>query len=123
MKFDTKFDNKKNIVYVNIEGDLNSRESTEDLASISKFGKDNNCKKFLFDLTNAVLKDTKLDSLNFAINLDNYGFESTDKGALVYSRDQDADVYKFGEKVNADREWNNMKYFKSFEEAEKWLNE
>jgi hypothetical protein len=84
-----------------------------------KLARENNCRKFLINHSKTRLEDGIYKIHTDGDALEKFGFKTTDKIAIVISRERDA--LRFGEETDANVKWSNFKYFDSAKEAVRWL--
>ena len=108
------------IVCIENEGKLNFQKAREFSEEATKLAHLNNCNKYLIDHTGTKLEHGIYKLHTDGAALEQFGFKSTDRIAIIISREKDG--HYFSEKLSQEARWCSVKYFDSNEEAVLWLN-
>ncbi len=119
MEYSIDYLEDKNIVQVKVKGRVNFQIAQQYSIEAKKLAHEYNCRKFLINHTKTLLEANIYKIHTDGDALEQFGFKSTDKIAVVISRDQD-DLL-FSEATDANVKWSNFKYFDSVKEAVRWL--
>ena len=115
-------DNQKtSYILITVIGELQARQTTELAMEAIRIKKETGINRALWDLRKTELKDSFLDSHNFMIGLKTLGVDYSDSIAVVYR--QNTIQHEHAENVAYNRGFYNIKYFKDYESALKWLIE
>ena len=121
MGYATEYQSDNEIVVIKVEGKLNFDIVRQYSTESTKLARLNKCEKFLIEHTG---KDHKSESYHIHADrseLEQFGFTKTDLIAIVISLSKQDHLAM--ESAGYDAGWNNVKYFKSVEEASHWLND
>jgi|SRR3989304_3533947 len=119
MEYTIDYLKDKKFVQVKVKGRVNFQIAQQYLIEAIKLAHENNCRKFLINHTRT-LREAGIYKLHTDGDaLEKFGFKSTDKIAIVISRDRDD--LRFSEATDANVRWSNFKYFDSAKEAVRWL--
>jgi hypothetical protein len=119
MSYTIRYLKDKGIVQVKIQGKINfSMVKLYSIESI-KLARENDCKKFLFNHTKTLLEAGIYKLHTDGDALEEFGFKSSDKIAIVISSNK-KDSHLF-EKSDSNVKWSNFKYFNTIEKAADWL--
>ncbi len=119
MEYSIDYLEDKNIVQVKVKGRVNFQIAQQYSIEAKKLAHEYNCRKFLINHTKTLLEANIYKIHTDGDALEQFGFKSTDKIAVVISREQD-DLL-FSETTDANVKWSNFKYFDSVKEAVRWL--
>ena len=119
MEYSIDYLEDKNIVQVKVKGRVNFQIAQQYSIEAKKLAHEYNCRKFLINHTKTLLEANIYKIHTDGDALEQFGFKSTDKIAVVISREQD-DLL-FSETTDANVKWSNFKYFDSAKEAVRWL--
>jgi hypothetical protein len=109
----------KSIVQVGIQGRVNFSLAKQYSIEAIKLAHEHNCKKFLIDHTKTTLEEGIYKIHTDGDALEQFGFKSSDKIAIVISGDK-KDTH-FSEITDSNVKWSNFKYFNAIEKAVSWL--
>jgi hypothetical protein len=121
MSYTINYQKDKKIVEVNIQGRVNFKIVQQYSMDAIKLARENNCKKFLINHAKTLLETGIYKIHTDGDALEQFGFNSSDKIAIVISSDK-KDSHLF-EKSDSNVKWSNFKYFNSIETAANWLAE
>ena len=119
MEYSIDYLEDKNIVQVKVKGRVNFQIAQQYSIEAKKLAHEYNCRKFLINHTKTLLEANIYKIHTDGDALEHFGFKSTDKIAVVISREQDD--LRFSETTDANVKWSNFKYFDSAKEAVRWL--
>ena len=119
MEYSIDYLEDKNIVQVKVKGRVNFQIAQQYSIEAKKLAHEYNCRKFLINHTKTLLEANIYKIHTDGDALEQFGFKSTDKIAVVISREQDD--LRFSETTDANVKWSNFKYFDSAKEAVLWL--
>jgi hypothetical protein len=119
MEYSIDYLEDKNIVQVKVKGRVNFQIAQQYSIEAKKLAHEYNCRKFLINHTKTLLEANIYKIHTDGDALEQFGFKSTDKIAVVISREQDD--LRFSEATDANVKWSNFKYFDSAKEAVRWL--
>jgi hypothetical protein len=119
MSYTINYPKDKKIVQVKIQGRVNFRMVKQYSIEAIKLAREYNCKKFLIDHTKTLLEAGIYKIHTDGDALEQFGFKSSDKIAIVISSDQNDS--HFFEKTDSNVKWSNFKYFNTIEKAVRWL--
>jgi len=119
MEYSIDYLEDKNIIQVKVKGRVNFQIAQQYSIEAKKLAREYNCRKFLINHTKTLLEANIYKIHTDGDALERFGFKSTDKIAVVISRDQDD--LRFSEATDANVKWSNFKYFDSAKEAVRWL--
>ena len=119
MEYKINFNTGKKIVKIKNEGRLNFQKASQYSIEATKLAHENNCNKYLIDHTDTILERGLFKLHTDGAALENFGFKSTDRVAIIISSVSEQDSLN-SKAVNAAR-WCSVKYFNVLKEAEKWL--
>ena len=120
MKYTTQYDSDHGICTVSVTGKHKRPGDSVLLQQFARdFGKEHGCNRFLFDMTQAKIVGTTLDTLQAGtVPADTDKKQESQQIALVYARD--LDEHKFLENVAVNRGYN-VRIFDHIEKAMDWL--
>ena len=119
MEYSIDYLEDKDIVQVKVKGRVNFQIAQQYSIEAKKLAHEYNCRKFLINHTKTLLEANIYKIHTDGDALEQFGFKSTDKIAVVISREQDD--LRFSETTDANVKWSNFKYFDSVKEAVRWL--
>lgn len=119
MGYVTEYQSDTEIVAVKIEGKLNFDIVRQYSTESTKLARLNKCEKFLIEHTGEDQKSGAYHVHADRSELEQFGFKKTDLIAIVISLSKQDQLAV--ESAGYDAGWNNVKYFKSAEEAALWL--
>lgn len=119
MEYEVNYNTGKKIVNIKNEGRLNFQKASQYSIEATKLAHENNCNKYLIDHTDTVLERGLYKLHTDGAALENFGFKSTDRVAIIISSASEGHHLN-DRAVNAAR-WCSVKYFNVLKEAEKWL--
>lgn len=119
MEYTVDYLEGKKIVQVKVKGRVNFQIVQQYSIEAVKLARKNKCTKFLFNHSKTLLEDGIYKIHTDGDALEKFGFKTTDKIAIVISRERDA--LRFSEATDANVKWSNFKYFDSVKEAVGWL--
>lgn len=119
MEYTINYLEEKKIVQVKVKGRVNYQIVQQYSMEAVKLARENNCRKFLINHSKTLLEDGIYKIHTDGDALEKFGLKTTDKIAIVISRERDA--LRFGEATDANVKWSNFKYFDSAKEAVRWL--
>ena len=119
MEYKIDYLEDKKIIQVKVKGRVNFRIAQHYSIEALKLAHEYKCRKFLINHTKTSLEANIYKIHTDGDALEKFGFKSTDKVAIVISRDRDE--LRFSEATDANVKWSNFKYFDSAKEAVNWL--
>jgi hypothetical protein len=119
MSYTINYLKDKKIVQVKIQGRVNFRVVQQYSIEAIKLAHEYNCKKFLFNHIKTSLEAGIYKIHTDGDALEQFGFKSSDKIAIVISSDQ-SDSHFF-ETTDSNVKWSNFKYFNTIEKVVRWL--
>jgi hypothetical protein len=119
MSYKLNYLDDKNVVLVVIEGRLNFDMVQQYSKAALKLARKNNCTKYLFDHTGTLSEADTFRLHTDGDTLEQFGFKSNDKLAVVIAGDPSDDQSLQAVKSNV--KWSNTRYFQSTAEAMDWL--
>ena len=119
MEYSIDYLEDKKIVQVQVKGRVNFKIAKQYSIEAIKLAHEYNCRKILINHTETLLETDIYKIHTDGDALEQFGFTSTDKIAIVISRD--LDDLRFSEATDANIKWSNFKYFGTSEEAIHWL--
>lgn len=111
----------KKIVQVKIQGRVNFRIVQQYSIEAIKLARQYNCKNFLINHSKTLLEASIYKIHTDGDALEQFGFNSGDKIAIVISSGK-KDSHFF-ETTDSNVKWSNFKYFNTIEKAVRWLEE
>ena len=111
----------KKIVQVEIQGRVDFRIVQQYSIDAIKIARENNCKNFLINHSKTLLEAGIYKIHTDGDALEQFGFNSSDKIAIVISSGK-KDSHFF-ETAHSNVKWSNFKYFNTIEKAVRWLEE
>ena len=121
MNYEIKYLDDKKIVRVKIQGRLNFSLVQKYSVEALKLARGNNCSKFLLDHTGSLLEAGVYKLHTDGDTMEQFGFKSNDKIAVVISVDHSPAHIWNARKSNV--KFSNIQYFNSIDESVKWLLE
>ena len=121
MSYRINYLNGKKIVKVNIQGRLNFGIVQQYSLEAIKLAHEYNCNKYLINHTRSLLEGGIYKLHTDGDALEQFGFKSGDKIAIVISSGRNDDHFLKTAKSNV--KWSNFKYFDNVEKANQWLLE
>jgi hypothetical protein len=121
MEYTVVYLEDKKIVQVVIKGKVNFKLARQYSMEAIELAHEYNCKKYLISHSKTLLEANIYKIHTDGDALEQFGFNSTDKIAIVISRARDD--LRFSETTDANVKWSNFKYFGTAKEAIKWLAE
>jgi len=121
MNYEIKYLDDKKIVRVKIQGRLNFSLVQKYSVEALKLARGNNCSKFLLDHTGSLLEAGVYKLHTDGDTMEQFGFKSNDKIAVVISVDHSPAHIWNARKSNV--KFSNIQYFNSVDESIKWLLE
>ncbi len=112
---------EKKIVQVTIQGRVNFGLAQQYSIEALKLAHEYNCKKYLFDHTRTLPEAGGYKIHMNGDALEKFGFNSSDKIAIVISGDKNDS--RFTDTPDSNVKWSNFKYFNTLEKAFNWLAE
>jgi len=119
MNYTINYLKDKKIVRVEIQGRINFSLAKQYSVEAINLAHEYNCKKFLINHTKTSLKAGAYKIHTNGDALEQFGFKSSDKIAIVISSDQNNK--HFSEITDSNVKWSNFKYFNTMEKAISWL--
>lgn len=120
MQYVIDYNHEMHLVNIKVNGKVNYKLAEEYSMEAAKIARHNNCHKFLIDHTATKLEDAGIYKLHTdGAALEKFGFKSTDKIAIIISREKDDSP--FSEKTEHNAKWSDFKYFDKIEEGLDWL--
>ena len=119
MSYTLNYLEDKKIVQVDIQGKVNFRIVKQYYIEAIKLAHEYNCKKFLIDHSKTLQEDGIYKIHTDGDALEQFGFLSSDKIAVVISSDKNDS--HFSENTDSNVKWSNFKYFNAVEKAVNWL--
>jgi hypothetical protein len=119
MEYTVEYLEDKKIVQVNVKGRVNFQIAEQYSMEARKLAHEYNCIKYLINHSKTSLEANIYKIHTDGDALEQFGFKSTDKIAIVISRDRDD--LRFSEATDANVKWSNFKYFGDAKEAISWL--
>ena len=119
MEYKVSFNASGNIVCIKNEGRLNFQKASQYSIEATKLAHRHNCNKYLIDHTDTLLERGLYRLHTDGAALENFGFKSTDRVAIILSGEGDGHLLN-DEEVNAAK-WCSVKYFYALKKAKKWL--
>ena len=110
-------DNK--IVQVKIQGRVNFKVVQQYSIEAVKLAHEYNCNKFLINHAKTLMEAGIFKLHTDGDALEQFGFKSSDKIAIVISSDKNDS--HFFETTDSNVKWSNFKYFNAVEKAVRWL--
>jgi agmatine/peptidylarginine deiminase len=111
----------KKIIQVEIQKRVNFKMVQQYSTEAIKLARENNCKKFLINHSKTLLEAGIYKIHTDGDALEQFGFLSSDKIAIVILSDKDDS--HFFETADSNVKWSNFKYFNTFDNAVSWLLE
>lgn len=121
MSYKIEYLNDKKIVQVEIVGRVDFRVVQRYSIEAIKLAHKYSCKKFLINHNKTLLETGIYKIHTDGDALEQFGFNSSDKVAIVISSDK-KDSH-FSETTDSNVKWSNFKYFHTFDKAVRWLEE
>ena len=121
MSYTINYLKDKKIVQVEIQGKVNFRIAKQYSIEATNIAHEYNCKKFLINHTKTLPEAGIYKIHTDGDALEQFGFKSSDKIAIVISSDQNDN--HFSEITDSNVKWSNFKYFNTIEKAVPWLIE
>ena len=109
------------IVQVKVKGRVNYQLAEQYSMEARKLAQEYNCKKYLINHSKTSLEANIYKIHTDGDALEKFGFNSSEKVAIVISRVRDD--LRFSETTDANVKWSNFKYFGDVKEAVSWLGE
>jgi hypothetical protein len=109
----------KKIVKVNIQGRVNFRIAQQYSIEAKKLAHEYNCKKFLINHAKTLMEAGIIKIHTDGDALEQFGFKSSDKIAIVISSDKNDS--HFFETTDSNVKWSKVKYFNAVGKAVRWL--
>ncbi len=119
MSYIINYRKDKKIIEVKIQGRVNFRMAQQYSQEAIKLAHEYNCRKFLFDHAKTSLEAGIYKIHTDGDALEQFGFKSSDKIAIVISSVQSDS--NFFETTDSNVKWSNFKYFNAVEKAVRWL--
>jgi len=119
MSYTLNYLEDKKIVQVDIQGKVNFRIVKQYYIEAIKLAHEYNCKKFLIDHSKTLQEAGIYKIHTDGDALEQFGFLSSDKIAVVISSDKNDS--HFSENTDSNVKWSNFKYFNAVEKAVNWL--
>ena len=119
MEYTVEYLEDKKIVQVKVKGRVNFQIAQQYSNEARKLAHEYDCKKYLINHSKTSLEANIYKIHTDGDALEQFGFKSTDKVAIVISRSRDD--LRFSEATDANVKWSNFKYFDSAKEAVRWL--
>jgi len=119
MEYTIEYLEDKNIVQVKVKGRVNYQLAEKYSTEARKLAHEYNCIKYLINHSKTSLEANIYKIHTDGDALEKFGFKSTDKIAIVISRNRDD--LRFNEATDVNVKWSNFKYFDSSKEAVRWL--
>ena len=119
MEYTVDYLGDKKIVQVRVKGRVNFKIVQQYSIKAVKLARENNCKNFLINHLKTFLEDGIYKIHTDGDALEKFGFKTTDKIAIVISRD--LDDLRFSEATDTNVKWSNFKYFGTAKEDVRWL--
>lgn len=111
----------KKIVQVEVQGRVNFKIVQQYSIDAIKLSREYNCKKFLINHSKTLLEAGIYRIHTDGDALEQFGFDTGDKIAIVISKDK-TDSHLL-ETTDSNVNWSNFKYFNTIEKAVRWLKE
>jgi hypothetical protein len=121
MSYTINYLKDKKIVQVDIQGKVNFRIVKQYSIEAIKLAHEYDCKKFLIDHTKTLPEAGIYKIHTDGDALEQFGFQSSDKVAIVISSDKNDS--NFSENTDSNVKWSNFKYFNTIDKAVNWLVE
>lgn len=119
MEYTVDYLEDKKTIQVKVKGRVNFQIVQQYSIEAVKLARKNNCKKFLINHSKTLLEDGIYKIHTDGDALEKFGFKTSDKIAIVVSRNRDD--LRFSEATDANIKWSNFKYFGNSKEAVRWL--
>ena len=119
MSYTINYMKDKEIIQVKVQGRVNYSLAQQYSIEARKLAREYNCKKFLINHTKTLLEAGIYKLHTDGDALEEFGFNSSDKIAIVISSDK-KDSHLF-ETSDSNVKWSNFKYFNTIEKALGWL--
>jgi hypothetical protein len=119
MEYTLEYLEDKKIIQVKVKGRVNFQIAQQYSMEAKKLAHEYNCKKYLINHSKTSLEANIYKIHTDGNALEKFGFKSTDKVAIVISRDRDD--LRFSEATDANVKWSNFKYFGDMKAAIHWL--
>ncbi len=119
MSYTLNYLKDKKTVQIEIQGKVNFRIAKQYSIEAIKLAHEYNCKKFLIDHTKTLPEAGIYKIHTDGDALEQFGFQSSDKIAIVISSDKNDN--HFSENTDSNVKWSNFKYFNAVEKAFNWL--
>jgi hypothetical protein len=120
MEYTIEYLEDKKIIRVKVKGRVNYQLAQQYSMEARKLAREHNCKKYLINHSKTSLEANIYKIHTDGDALENFGFKSTEKVAIVISRNRDD--LRFSEATDANVKWSNFKYFGDVKEAVRWLD-
>ena len=119
MEYTVEYLEDKKIVQVKVKGRVNYQLAEQYSMEARKLAHEHNCKKYLNNHSKTSLEANIYKIHTDGDALEKFGFNSSEKVAIVISRGRDD--LRFSEATDANVKWSNFKYFGDVKEAVRWL--
>ncbi len=119
MEFEIFYNNEKHIIFARVHGKTDFQMAYNTSVEGKRIADENNCNRFLIDMTNAIVKYSIFDAVEFVVGLTELKFSRKDKVAFIINRDKEK--FNFAEKIALNRGWFGIKHFTDYCTAENWL--
>ena len=120
MEYTIEYLEDKKIVQVKDKGRVNFQIAQQYSIEARKLAHEYNCKKYLINHSKTSLEANIYKIHTDGDALEKFGFNSSEKVAIVISRVRDD--LRFSEATDANVKWSNFKYFGDVKEAARWLS-
>lgn len=121
MSYTIDYLDDKKIVQVEVNGRVNFKTAKLYSTEAIKLAHEYKCKKFLFNHLNTKLETGVYKIHTDGVDLENFGFISSNKIAIAVSRGKNDSHFSAPKVSNV--KWSNIKYFNTSEKAIHWLME
>jgi len=121
MAYLVKFLSDQKVISITVEGKLNFGMVKQFTTEAIKLSHTYKCNNFLIDHTKTTLQEGIYKLHTDGEELEQFGFQKTDRIAIVISRKKD-DKH-FSEKTYLELGWNKLQYFDEVKDALEWLVE
>jgi len=120
MEVATEYDSALEALVVKVTGILQRPGDSHRLMRIAgDFARENGCRRVLFDLRNATIRGSTMDTLEVVVKPEEHGFDRSLSVAAVYADDLHA--HRFLETVGFNQGALGFRVFDDMEEAREWL--
>ncbi len=114
------YEPEKEYVFGEISGPVRIQDAQKSIAWGNQVAKENNCHKFLIDMSAARVQYSIGEAILFIKEIKNFGFTWYSKIAFITNHDQK--YHQLFKNIAFNQGWTNIRHFKTIVEAEEWLS-